>query len=196
MRVTALAAASVWLAMAGTAAASPGDLGPRPGSDDAPVAVLEGAGAPSCAMKSGLCLQAGAHSTLAVASAPVAAAIGGERPGKAPPVVPRFERAAAAEGSSSASGPWTLALAANLKKAAWNGNALFLFFDLEDPQAVETKQVTALYQAPIKAGSKLAARVTLAPDDGFRAGHTYRIRVVQLINGKEVVLTEGDVALQ
>ena len=42
---------------------------------------------------------------------------------------------------------------------------------------------------------KLAARVSLSPDDGFRAGHTYRIRIVQLINGREIVLAESDVSL-
>ena len=36
--------------------------------------------------------------------------------------------------------------------------------------------------------AKVAARVSLSPEDGFRAGHTYRIRIVQLINGKEIVL--------
>ena len=71
---------------------------------------------------------------------------------------------------------------------AWTGNALFLFFDLEDPESIENRQFTALYQAPVKAGAKVAARVSLSPEDGFRAGHTYRIRVVQLINGKEIVL--------
>ena len=47
----------------------------------------------------------------------------------------------------------------------------------------------------MKAGARLAARVVLSPEDGFRAGHTYRIRVVQLINSKEIVLGESDVSL-
>jgi len=196
MRMTALAAGAIWLAMAGTAAAAPGDLVPRETGEETPLTVLEGNAAPACALKSGLCLQAGASSTLAVASAPVAAAAGASAApgGKTPPVVPQFARAGAADGANQ--GSWTLAFAANLKKAALHGNALFVFFDMEDPGCVENRQFTALYQAPIKAGTKLAARVTLAPDEGFRAGHTYRIRVVQLINGKELVLTEGDVALQ
>ena len=41
----------------------------------------------------------------------------------------------------------------------------------------------------------LAARLTLQPSEGFHAGHTYRLRVVQLVGGKEVLLAEGDVTL-
>jgi hypothetical protein len=37
--------------------------------------------------------------------------------------------------------------------------------------------------------------VNLSPEEGFRAGHTYRIRIVQLIGGREIVLGEGDVSL-
>ena len=91
--------------------------------------------------------------------------------------------------------PWTLEVTGTLKRPAWAGNALFLFFDLEDPDAIENRQFTALYQAPLKAGPKVAARVSLPPEDGSRPGHTYRIRIVQLINGKEIVLAESDVSL-
>jgi hypothetical protein len=150
--------------------------------------VLEAA--PACNLKSGLCLRAGAASTVAAASSPVASAGADSASAKPAPVVPRFERV----GSEAAT--WTLELAANLKKAALKGNALFVFFDMEDPGSVENRQYTALYQAPLKGGTKVAARVQLSPDEGFRAGHTYRIRVIQLINNKELVLSEGDVALQ
>src|SRR5262249_2641277 len=125
------------------------------------------------------------------ASAPVASTAGG----KAPPVVPRFQRAAAAEGSSAPSGPWAVTLSANLKKPAWNGNALFIFFDLDDPSALENRQFTAMYQAAVKAGPRLGVKVAVSPDEGFRAGHTYRLRIVQLINGKEILLCEGDLSL-
>ena len=119
--------------------------------------------------------------------------------------VPRFSRAAsiaASDGTQTVAAttppedaPWTLEVTGTLKRPAWAGNALFLFFDLEDPDAIENRQFTALYQAPLKAGPKVAARVSLSPEDGFRPGHTYRIRIVQLINGKEIVLAESDVSL-
>ncbi len=192
MRIKALAGAAIWAALAGTAVADPGELAASSGGPGdyvgAPLQVLDSATA--CNLKSGLCLRAGAASTVAVASAPVASAGADSPSAKSAPVVPRFER------TNSEGAPWTLEFAANLKKAALKGNALFIFFDLEDPGCVENRQFTALYQAPLKAGPKVAARVALSPDDGFRAGHTYRIRVIQLINNKEIVLTEGDVALQ
>jgi hypothetical protein len=192
MRIQALAGATMWVVMVaagGVAAADPGELvANSSGSEVGPLQLVDGA---ACNLKSGLCLRAGAAATVAVASAPVASATPDSPSAKTPPVVPRFERV-----GNAAETPWTLEFAANLKKAALKGNALFIFFDLEDPGCVENRQYTALYQAPIKAGPKVAARVALAPDEGFRAGHTYRIRVIQLINGKEILLTEGDVALQ
>jgi hypothetical protein len=191
----------VMVALAGTAAAKPGDLPDTVHLDDAPLTVLDPATAQPCAVKAGLCIAAGARSTVAVASAPLAGAAGpADKTSRAAVVVPRFSRAASvagSDGASSAAGnaPWTLELAGNLKRAAWAGNALFVFFDLEDPEAIENRQFTALYQAPIKAGPKVAARVSLSPEDGFRAGKTYRVRIVQLVGGKEVVLAEGDVSL-
>ncbi len=197
-----------WLAMvalAGTAAAGPGDPFDV-GHEDAPLTILDPATATPCPEKPGICINAGARSTIAVASAPVAAAAGpADKQSKAAIVVPRFSRAAslaATGGAQTAAAttppddaPWTLELSGTLKRAAWAGNALFLFFDLEDPDAIENRQFTALYQAPLKAGPRLAARVALSPEDGFRPGHTYRIRVVQLIAGKEIVLGESDVSL-
>lgn len=192
---------AVMLSFAGASAAKPGDLMDTLHNDESPLTVLDPSTAQPCALKTGLCIVAGARSTVAVASAPVAAvATPVSNPAKAAPVVPRFSRAASVAsadgaGSSSDTGNWTLELDGTLKHPAWNGNAVFLFFDLDDPEALPNRQFTALYQAPIKAGPKLAARVNLSPDEGFRAGHTYRIRVVQLIGGKEIVLVEGDVSL-
>jgi hypothetical protein len=164
--------------------------------------VLEAATQP-CALKLGLCIAPGSRSTIAVASAPMAAATPADKPGKAPPPVPRFSRAASVASSAAASdaasstgnAPWTLEIGGTLKHAAWAGNALFLFFDLEDPEAVDNRQFTALYQAALRAGARLATRFSLSPEEGFRPGHTYRLRIVQLINGREVVLGETDLSL-
>jgi hypothetical protein len=195
-----------WLAtvaLAGTAAASPGDLPDTIHSEsEAPLTILDPATATPCPQKPGLCIVAGSRSTISVASAPVAAAAGpADKQSKSAIIVPRFSRAssiAATDGSQPAPdehAPWSLEITGTLKRPAWAGNALFLFFDLEDAEAIENRQFTALYQAPVKAGAKVAARVSLSPEDGFRPGHTYRVRVVQLINGKEIVLGESDVSL-
>jgi phage terminase large subunit-like protein len=192
------------VALAGVAGASPGDLPDIVHSDAPPLTILDPATATPCPQKPGLCINAGARSTITVASAPVAAAAGpADKQSKSAIVVPRFSRAASVAASDgtppattpSDSAPWTLEVTGTLKRPAWAGNALFLFFDLEDPDSIENRQFTALFQAPVKAGPKVAARVSLSPEDGFRPGHTYRVRIVQLINGKEIVLGESDVSL-
>jgi hypothetical protein len=181
------------VAFGGVALAEPGDLD-RPEHELQAVTVHSATAELSSTTKTGLCFTAGGSTTVAVAapSEPTTP------PTKAP-VVPRFSRttqvASSTTGSAAATGPWTLELGTNLKKAALSGNALFVFFDLDDPTSVANNEVTALYQAKVKAGSKLSARLVLSPEEGFRARHTYRVRIAQLIGGKEVVLGEGDLSL-
>ncbi len=194
----AITVTAMLLTATGAALADPTELSGR--GDDGSGSPLQVLAVPTqpCAVKGGICLTAGSH-TMAVSSTEVAVAA---TSGKAPPIVPRFARAeavASSDGSSSTASSgaqWTLELAGALKHPAWGGNALFIFFDLEDPNAIDNHEYTALYQAPLKAGKTLAARVALSPEEGFRAGHTYRMRVVQLINNKEMLLTEADLALQ
>jgi hypothetical protein len=206
MGMRALVGWWVMVALAGTAGAQPGDLPDIVHTDAPPLTILDPATSTPCPQKPGLCINAGARSTIAVASAPIAAAAGpADKQSKSAIVVPRFSRAAsvaASDGAQTAAAttppegsPWTLEITGTLRHPAWAGNTLFLFFDLEDAAAIENRQFTALYQAPLKAGPKVAARVSLSPEDGFRPGHTYRVRVVQLINSKEIVLGESDVSL-
>jgi hypothetical protein len=200
----------VVVALAAPAAAKPGDLPDVLHAEEAPLTILDPATATPCAVKPGLCVIAGSRSTIAVASSAGAAAAAGpaDKQSKSAIAIPRFSRAAsvaaatdgaatqtAAATSPSEGSPWTIEVTGTLKRASWAGNALFLFFDLEDAASLDNRQFTALYQAPVKASPKIAARVSLAPEDGFRPGHTYRLRIVQLINGKEIVLAESDVSL-
>jgi hypothetical protein len=147
-----------------------------------------------------VCWFAAARNTIAVESGGLASAPAPPARKAAPvAVVPRFARAASLAGTNitgpATTGVWSLELASTLKRPAYAGNVVFLLFDADDPEALQARQFTALYQAQVKAGSKLAARLTLSPDEGFRAGHTYRLRVVQLISDKEILLAEGDVTL-
>jgi hypothetical protein len=91
--------------------------------------------------------------------------------------------------------PWTIDLVASLRRPAKAGNALFLIYDAADKSAIAEHQVTALFQTGVKAGNTVAARLTLSGEDGIEAGHSYRIRIAQLIGGKEVVLAETEVTL-
>jgi hypothetical protein len=92
--------------------------------------------------------------------------------------------------------PWTLDVDASLRRVAWAGNALFILYDAEDPIAIETHEVTALYQMHVPATRSVSARLTLDPNDGFRPAHTYLLRIAQLIDGNEVVLAEGPIVLR
>jgi hypothetical protein len=92
--------------------------------------------------------------------------------------------------------PWTIEISATLRHRALAGNAVFLVYDAGNPKSLSTHEVTGAWQAKIPAGDRLAARLILSPREGFRAGHTYRIRVVQIVHGKEDVLAEGQVSLQ
>jgi hypothetical protein len=91
---------------------------------------------------------------------------------------------------------WTVDVSAALKRSAWHGNALFAFYDADDEGAVESDRYAALYQAEIGGGKAVAAHVHLAPESGFSAGHTYHLRIAQLIKGETIVLAEGDLRLE
>lgn len=175
----------------GEVRAVPGETG------DTPRLQILDSGPARCASRSELCPTAGAPTTAAVAAGP-----GTSAPANSSADTPRFARvlspsAAPAQrgGNESDELPWTLELHATLRHSALAGNALFLVVDAEDPKALADNEVTALWQAPIRAGSSVAARLLLSPEDGFRAQHTYRILVVQIINGAQRILAEGDVRL-
>jgi len=140
----------------------------------------------SCPQRGGLCVVAGAATTQAVA------ATGNHG-------VPRFSRSTtgtgARKGNIDDSVPWTVTINATLRQPALKGNAQFLIFDTEDPRAIAEHQVTAMWQTRVHAGNQLAARLTLSPEDGFHADHTYRVRVAQILNHREVILAEGDIRL-
>jgi hypothetical protein len=113
-------------------------------------------------------------------------------PGSAtPPVVPAFRRQ-----HDGLAADWAIDVGAALSRTAWRGNAIFLFFDLGDTGAIEEGRYTALYQADIAKAKELHAHVHLSPASGFQAGHTYRMRIAQLIRGAEVVLAQGDVRIE
>lgn len=175
----------------GISHAGPGETG-----QDAPaVAVLEGSDV-ACPVKGNLCVRAGAPSTQPVGTL-LSATVGAHG---LTWDAPRFVRAFPSElsfRSAADAVPWTVQVNARLRRPAWAGNSLFILSDAEDPeQAGASGLVTALYQAPIAAGERLIAKLRLTPDDGFRPGHTYKLRVVQLIDGVELELAAGEFRLE
>lgn len=93
-------------------------------------------------------------------------------------------------------GDWVLEMFGNFKKAALAGNAQFMFSDVIDSKAAKKRDMTSLQQITVKPGNGVSARVRLSGDDGFRAGRAYKVEIVQLISGQEVLLAEGTFTLK
>lgn len=173
----------------GAAQAAPGDW-----EESSHVEVLEPM-PPVCALHNGICAAPGARSTVKAAEDP-------NRHYISATTAPRFSRvgAAAAHGADAANVddnvPWTIDVNATLRRRALAGNAVFLLYDANNPKSQSSREVSGAWQVNVPAGERLSARLTLSPQDGFHAGHTYRLRIVQLINTKEAVLAEGQFRLQ
>jgi hypothetical protein len=165
--------------------AARGDIG---GASSEELVAVMARGGPECPGKGAICARAGAASTVQV-------------PSEAGKKAPAFKRTGpiAAHGASAAGRPaegWSIELGAQLLRPALAGNAVFAFYDLADPHSVEHHEVTAMAQSMVPAGKALAVRAHLSGEDGFRAGHTYRVRVAQILGGHEVLLAAGDFALE
>lgn len=176
----------------GSALAEPGEA-----VGDQPELTVLADSAPGSCGKGILCASAADHGTQPVGSLLAS----GGAPGSVPVVTteaPGFARVLTAPGASAADlTPWTLRLDARLRKPALAGNAVFLIADADDPdQAPATRTVTAMWQAPIRAGERLAVQLRLRPNEGFRPGHSYRIWVVQIVEGQELELAAGEVRLR
>lgn len=128
-----------------------------------------------CKIKGRVCLRAGT---------------GTEAEGSETAPSPSFKRRAGQRGD------WILDLYGMFKVPSLAGNAQFIFSDVAESKANKAREVTALYQVTVKAGGSVSAKVRLSPDDGFRVGRQYRAQIVQLLNGKEVLLAEGDFQLK
>ena len=166
----------------GPAYAAPGDAG-----EQAPLEILDTELAP-CPGRGELCFATGSAATRTVAA------------DSAAENTPSFARVAGpanrtASGAPDDSVAWTVEVSASLRQRALAGNALFIVFDADDPKAMAKNEVTALWQANVRAGKDISARLVFSPDDGFRAGHTYRIHVAQILNGRKVILATGDIHL-
>jgi hypothetical protein len=148
-----------------------------------------------CPMKYGICLTAGALATVDAAAATESVSL---HPVAASP--PRFTRLAALAPHGSGdhvddSVPWIVLMNASLRHPALAGNAIFLIYDSDNPKALSEHEVTAAWQVRVPAGDRISARLTLSPLGGFRPGHSYHIRVAQIIRGREVVLADGSIRL-
>ncbi len=186
MRKTHLATCFAALLCSGLAHAE-GDLAPLERSEGSGVRVQ--ARAPRPASVRGFIGFHAVERTRQIESQPLASA----EPAAAS-TAPHFSRN---DGDILRGAGWTVELDATLRRAAWAGNAVFVFYDVGDRKGNDPSQgYTALYQSAVPKGTQLAAHATLTLEEGFQPGHTYRLRIAQLISGKEVVLAESDFVLE
>lgn len=176
-----------------SAEAAPGDAN---GDEQSRVDIIE-LPAQACPIRGSLCPSAFPPSTVADPS-PQTASLA-VHPGTFS--TPRFSRVVTVatrtpQTYADEAAPWTITINASLRQRALAGNAVFLVFDGDDAKAVAAREVLGAWQATIPAGDRAAARLTLSPADGFRAGRNYRIRIVQIVNGKELILADGAVGLR
>jgi hypothetical protein len=181
-------------AMALSAGAGLGGADAAPGSftDQPRLEILEPTSG-GCTGRAAVCMSPGSKDTVLVPSSIAATPTSAGS-------VPRFTREHPTAGGGSGTSyedsvPWTVQMSATLRQPAYSGNVVFVVYDRNDSKAAAHHEVAAVWQGPVVSGKKLAARLTLSPNDGFRPDHTYRIRVVQIIKGKEVRLADGDLHL-
>lgn len=90
---------------------------------------------------------------------------------------------------------WETELHAHFARRSVRGTILFVVYDAADKQAIAHHEVTTLWTVDSDPTHELSLRAPLDRDMGFRKNHTYRVRVVQLLRRREVVLAEGDIRL-
>lgn len=112
------------------------------------------------------------------------------------PFVPEFTRLNKREPAKGETNDWVLDVRATLDKKSYSGNAIFLVYDDDQPGVYAEREVTALFQSTISSGMTISARLVFGLEDGFVPRHRYLVRIVQLINGRELVLAEGRVKLK
>jgi hypothetical protein len=198
MKTTMMTISGMLLGMAAASAPSLAVAMPGDASVTAGVEILDVPTAP-CPQRGRLCFTAALPATVAAASEAVAE-LGSHAAAAAPPLFARASSLTVPRPTKSPYGDelgaWTVELSGLLRQPALSGNALFLVYDAENAKALAAHEVTAMWQTAIHSGPRVAARLTLSPDDGFRPAHTYRVRVAQIISGREVVLAESDLRLQ
>jgi hypothetical protein len=185
----------VWfvaLLLCSPAWADPGQLHPHATLDlvEDRLEELEHAPAPTCP-RGRLCVTAGSANTHIVQ--PELASMKPTLPGGAPAFARSLELVSRATGSAMRDeSPWTFVLSSG--RAVRPGSLVCLVFDAHDARAIAARQVVALYQTDVR-GTAVALKLRLSPDDGFAANHSYLIRLIQLVGGRELRIAETELTL-
>ena len=91
---------------------------------------------------------------------------------------------------------WNVEMVARFKTKPSSEPIIVAVLDYLDPEGMARKEATAVWQiggSPIK---DIGLRLVLAAEDGFKAHHTYLVRMVQGIGASEKILAEGNFLLE
>jgi len=93
--------------------------------------------------------------------------------------------------------PWRLDLLINFAPRNLRGAVILIAYDADDAQAIANRETTRLWNMTLDPFAHVAVRLTLDPNgSGFRRGHTYLLRAVQLLGSREKILAHGTVRLE
>jgi hypothetical protein len=93
--------------------------------------------------------------------------------------------------------PWVLDADGHLKAEARPGSAEVVVFDLSnDPHAVENHTAMSIFPIELPAGANAITRLVLSPNDGYAAGRTYDVQIVQRLSGAHRVVGRGTIVLE
>jgi hypothetical protein len=88
---------------------------------------------------------------------------------------------------------WTMYFIAWLKKAPGSQEVNLVFYDKAD----KSKEPTNAFPITTKESAKiLVSSISFGTDQGFKAGHTYDVRVTRLVGGKEDVYARSTITLK
>jgi hypothetical protein len=180
-------------ALGAEAIASPGDLPDHvplaPGQSPAGAIVLSTSAAHGPA---GVLVFGAGPGTVRAASAKVASMA-------SPPGLlegTRFARANSTR-AQAADAPWVLEADAHLAADARHGSAEVVIFDLsEDPRAIQNHTAMSISAVELPASANVTTRLVLSPNDGYVAGRTYDVQIVQRLAGVHRVVAQGSVVLE
>jgi hypothetical protein len=91
---------------------------------------------------------------------------------------------------------WHVEMIARLTSRTTPEPITVALMDYEDPEGMARKEATAVWQITGPPVKELGLRLVLSSEDGFRARHTYLVRVVQGTGTREKVLAEGNFLLE
>jgi hypothetical protein len=91
---------------------------------------------------------------------------------------------------------WHVEMIARFRKRTTAEPIIVAILDYTDPEGMARKEATAVWQIDSSPVKDLGMRLVLLAEDGFRARHTYLVRMVQGIGADEKVLAEGNFLLE